>query len=588
MLILSRPVWLIYIMRSVVITESHHKEVMSIWPFGQVLVTISSVLMISLLSVISISQLHAKALSSRLGAVSCAKGDCQDVLIHRLKQIDRNCLEALQRNQQDGEASTEVKICIAALDVALAPAGQEKTAFATLMNALRGSQKALFASKAAGDQHQVLTSRNNIGYTLVLLGYLQRSSSILKEAVNRLRRTLLSIDRHRDDALLAATKQNLTFALMTSAAITGNKRHLGEALNRYNLGPTSLDKVDQEPGDAVSPLAEDESEPEYEPDSGFELSLYGSIEVSAVAASNGTLEDDERDQGYSLDVDPEVTLDARHWDDRGFDYGAEVSIDVADISASTSVLHFSGGFGELRFGQDSGAEDDIYIGGGDYQAGSGGIDGNGANLVDVGLTGSNDAVKASYYTPRKRGFQLGVSFTPDTAANSTGLSESNDLDDGSDDVGRFEDHVGLGVNWIGSVLDAEILASAVGSFGQAVAGDNLSSYSLGSGITLGRLGVGAGYTAETSFNDRDLLNFGATYAFDPWFQDVGASHLGAGIALLFPERAASSTVFAISGDMGLAEGLILFGDTSYNIRDEGSRDGSGSTLSSVLGMELVF
>lgn len=491
--------------------------------------------------------------------------------------------------------------------------GEQQTDFADLLDDVLGFQQDLMAMRATGDRQETLAAQNSLGHALTRLGDLQSDDTILNEAIEVLRKTLLSFDEQDDPVFYAITQQNLAYALValgaaanSSAFAEESEGHYRQALSHFDaagkselaaatrrrLEPyfsleqsppplTQQDDADQVSSD-LGPEPAPANGPPY---SGFEVSLFGSVEVSAVTGRNEALEGSGTGYGYALDVDPEVEIAANYQMDSGFYYGADVSLDVEELSGSSSVLHFSGGFGEIRFGQDSGAEDDIFIGGGDSQAGSGGIDGNAANLVDVGLTGSGSAVKASYYTPRRRGVQVGVSFTPDTTAGGSGPVALEDLED---NTGRFRDHVGLGANWVASVMGADVIASAVGSFGQAVAGDNLSSYAIGGNAALGRLSVSAGYAAETSFNDRDLLNVGITYGFDPWIEGLGESHFGAGVAFLFPENAPDSTVFALSGDLEMAAGLRLFGDLAYNHREGPSPDGLGSSLSSVLAIELSY
>ncbi len=491
--------------------------------------------------------------------------------------------------------------------------GEQQADFADLLDDVLVFQQDLVAMRASGDRQETLAAQNSLGHALTRLGDLQSDGTILNEAIEVLREALWSFDEHEDPVFYAVTQQNLAYALVALGGVANSSDFLEESEGHYHqalslfheAGKSELAAAtrrrfepyfspEQSPPPRIQPDDADEVFSDPDPDDdpgngppypGFEVSLFGSIEVSAVTGRNEALEGSGTGHGYSLDVDPEVEIAANYQMDSGFFYGADVSFDVEELSGSSSVLHFSGGFGELRFGQDSGAEDDIFIGGGDSQAGSGGIDGNAANLVDVGLTGSGSAIKASYYTPRRRGVQVGVSFTPDTDADRSGRVAVEDLED---NTGRFRDHVGLGANWVASVMGADVIASVVGSFGQAVAGDNLSSYAVGGNAVLGRLSVSAGYAAETSFNDRDLLNFGVIYGFDPWIEGLGESRLGAGIAFLFPENAPDSTVFALSGDLEMAAGLRLLGDLAYNHREGPSPDGLGSSLSSVLAIELSY
>lgn len=65
-------------------------------------------------------------------------------------------------------------------------------------------------------------------------------------------------------------------------------------------------------------------------------------------------------------------------------------------------MSFSGSFGRFELGRRAGAQDLMYVGGEDAQAGTGGIDGDSPN-----------AAKATLHAARLAGLQLGASFTPD-------------------------------------------------------------------------------------------------------------------------------------------------------------------------------
>ena len=65
----------------------------------------------------------------------------------------------------------------------------------------------------------------------------------------------------------------------------------------------------------------------------------------------------------------------------------------------------------------------MFVGGEDAQAGTGGIDGDTTNL-DHPVPDTGDDAKATYFTPRIAGFQLGASFTPDYEDNGPAKTSS--------------------------------------------------------------------------------------------------------------------------------------------------------------------
>jgi len=70
---------------------------------------------------------------------------------------------------------------------------------------------------------------------------------------------------------------------------------------------------------------------------------------------------------------------------------------------------------------------------------------------------TSDATKATYFTPRFSGFQLGASLTPDTGitAGTGGLVDT-------DNDGDFENVVSLGANYVGKFDEVGIGLSVTG------------------------------------------------------------------------------------------------------------------------------
>ena len=538
-----------------------------------------------------------------------------------LDYIDEACLEKLTEQQKGSVSSLESQFCFGAPDPSRDVGEGQGAGFAVLMDAVRGLQRALVTASATENPTRVAILKNNLGDALVLLGHLQSDETILREGIMLLREVLRSIDGQRNPLLFALTQRHLASALVTLSATTKEADHVSEAVERYRIAlnifdglgegelaastrrmmaPNQSQRLPSVPardltGDKTAdagPIGPDlgagtmkrPPPPASEIDPAVELRLYGSLSFTAVTGRADLVGDGGSGYDYEFSTDPEVNLAVSYDNGMGFDYGAEILLDVEDLDDTTSVVHFSGGFGEVRFGQDSGAEDDMYIGGGDYQAGTGGIDGDAANLVGVSLTGSDDALKGSYYTPRFQGVQFGLSFTPDTVD----VTDQASLGDDVDDEDRFQDHVGLGANWVANIKQADILAAVVGSFGEATEGDDLSSYSVGGGVSLGAYQFGAGYTDETNFNKRELLNFGVIRRFDPWLDGLGGSHLGAGVALLLPEDEGNSTVLALSGDLELAAGLRLLGDIAYRHQNGSASSNDPADVSGVLAIEMSY
>lgn len=94
-------------------------------------------------------------------------------------------------------------------------------------------------------------------------------------------------------------------------------------------------------------------------------------------------------------------------------------------SVRESYLSFKSNVGTVLLGDTTGVDDRMNFGGRDTQVGTGGIDGNFTRFilvpegvitsVELGYFGdTGDATKATYFTPRFEGFQLGASYTPNS------------------------------------------------------------------------------------------------------------------------------------------------------------------------------
>ena len=171
-------------------------------------------------------------------------------------------------------------------------------------------------------------------------------------------------------------------------------------------------------------------------------------------------------RGYAFGTNSELHINVSGKTDAGMKWKARVEFETdANVAGSDSDtkftesaidelwIRFSGSWGQIRLGNEDGAEDLMHISGegAAKKAGAGGVDGHWDDYVgwrevnsrfahEPTLTeDSSDATKITYFTPRVGGLQVGVSFTPDTGAAGQALS----TDDGDD----LENSWGLGVNF---------------------------------------------------------------------------------------------------------------------------------------------
>ena len=340
-------------------------------------------------------------------------------------------------------------------------------------------------------------------------------------------------------------------------------------------------------------------------DGGFEVILGGYTEFGLTAATDDTLDNSRKNQNYSFYMDNEVHVRAEGITDGGIRYGSKIEIEVGGggdagsdgdgISIDEAGLFFSGNFGRVELGRDDGAEDLIFVGAEDAQAGTGGLDGDTANLGQIQFPDMGDDVKATYFTPRIAGFQLGASFTPDGDDNENG--RGNTTLAGGD--GR-KNAIGGGVNWVGVLGPVDLTLSAVGNWAdvkdsddtQAAQGfrDDAKAWAVG-----GLLGFG-GLEFGVSFNDfkgpletqeGQLLSAGLAYGFGP-------ANVSVGVEQDWNDNIDNATIFAVSGDVGLLPGVTLKGDVMYNtddpnqnVNDDGTTD-TDDTIAGVLTVQLDY
>jgi predicted porin len=338
---------------------------------------------------------------------------------------------------------------------------------------------------------------------------------------------------------------------------------------------------------------------------GIEVVLSGFTEFGVVAGNKNTITAGGHDRSYSFFMDNEVHVEANGATERGILYGSKVFLEVGTggldgTSPSVEVdevgLFFSGSFGRVELGREDGAEDTMYVGGEDAQAGTGGIDGDLANINFVQFTTSDDSAKATYFTPRVAGFQLGASFTPDYEDNG-----GENQFQGNDAEG--ENGIAGGVNWVGVLGPVDLTLAAVGIFadcesncdaaGDAGAGfhDDQKSWAVGGLLGFGGFTFGAGYNRQDDFapgtHDNDIVNVGLKYGF-------GAANVSVGYTFndYDEDGLDDSNLFVVSGDLGILPGVTLLADAGYNTEDLEARDDGDveqdDTISGVLSIQLDY
>lgn len=318
-------------------------------------------------------------------------------------------------------------------------------------------------------------------------------------------------------------------------------------------------------------------------DAGIEVTLGGYTEFGTKIANRDTLRDSDNTKKYLFYMDNEVFINADGVTEGGINYGSHLELEVGSGDGNTDNafvdevgLYFSGNFGRFELGKEDGAEDVMAVGGQDAQAGTGGIDGDTANLDQPEMIDTDDDTKITYFTPRVAGFQLGASFVPDTG---DGFSTDQD--------GQFHEVVGLGGNWVGALGPLDLTISGVGILGQGQTSDtdDLRSWAAGALAGFGGLTFGGQFGMNHDFAEGTFGNAGIKYGF-------GAANASVGWNFVDPDGGDTNNVFVVSADVGLMPGVVLKGDVSYATEDPGAHaddpDDTDDTISGVVSIQLDY
>jgi hypothetical protein len=320
---------------------------------------------------------------------------------------------------------------------------------------------------------------------------------------------------------------------------------------------------------------------------GIEVVLGGYTEWGAKYANRDTLENAENTAQYTFFMDNEVFVNANGATENGILYGSKIELEAAsgdgntfDATIDEVALFFSGNFGRLELGKEDGAEDVMMVNGNDAQAGTGGLDGDTANLLPFAneIPDTGDDNKATYFTPRIAGFQLGASFVPNTGDGFT--------NDGPTTVGEFENVVSGGINWVGALGPLDLTVAGTGIMGKGLEDtDDLKSWEAGGLLGFGGFALGLGVGHNHDEFEGDFASAGLEYRF----ANAGVS---VGYGMVNPDGGDQANLFAISGDIGLMPGVTLKADATYNSDDvnaeAGDPDNPDDTWSGVATIQLDY
>lgn len=287
-------------------------------------------------------------------------------------------------------------------------------------------------------------------------------------------------------------------------------------------------------------------------------------------------------ENFDFQTDSEVHVNYRTTDEEsGIRYGATVEFETdtnQTINTDEVWMFFSGGFGEVRLGDEDGATDNSKVGGFTVAAGTGGIDGEGnVGSSAIAIANSGDNTKVRYYTPTIAGFSAGVSYTP------------NDGSGGSDraaDIDR-QDFVEGALVYTGSFGGLDIKGSLIGGFASGENGnDDFQGY--GGGLQVGLFGFdvagGIFYDEGVDGNDDDertIANAGVAAELGPATVSLTYGYVDDD---RFDDEESN---IVLSASLGLLPGVSLDGDVSFFEDFQGGDAGNdGVTATGRLGVSF--
>ena len=298
--------------------------------------------------------------------------------------------------------------------------------------------------------------------------------------------------------------------------------------------------------------------------------------------------------------DTKVALVARNIDivaegtlDNGLVAGAALKLQIGDdennalntgddATFSEAYAYLEGGFGRMELGATDGAAFKMHYSSPWFVPGNGVDSPNIYNIQNLAGSISSrtstysllaeDDNKISYFTPRLAGFQLGASFTPDTAndpvANGFGVTRTNS---------STEDVFEIAANYAGELGGVSVGADVFYVTGEAALVGADDPEEVGAGLSLGFAGftLGGAYTSVENVvagtqstvtvasrgNETDTWTVGLAYGTGPW--TVGVAYLESEAENNLGADIGSNSFLQVGGGYSLGAGVDLGLDVQF-------------------------
>lgn len=313
---------------------------------------------------------------------------------------------------------------------------------------------------------------------------------------------------------------------------------------------------------------------------------YNAVYYNVDAATNQL----DNARSTSIQNDNEIIFKGKTKTNSGIEFGFEVQLEGEGAGQSDHIdenyVYVKGDFGKIELGAENNAAFKMQVSAPKF-LGWKTYDNNFKTWGEVSsfdkplLDGvDSDALKINYYTPKVNGFQLGLSYTPDTSDHNgdTGLYAEDTSVEGEKPKGTASAY---SVSYSGTLGGMKVKASyGINEFDEDPGEDTREDTALGLSVSSGNWTIGgASTTFEKNNVDTDILHYGVQYKLSK------ATAIGFAIHDQEIDNGNDTEIVVIGGSTKLASGVKL--TYSYEAVEE-TAPGASSDDSDFIGLGLLL
>lgn len=310
---------------------------------------------------------------------------------------------------------------------------------------------------------------------------------------------------------------------------------------------------------------------------------------------------DSRDYVFGVD-DSEFIVKAKNTADNGLTYGVNLEFELGDnVTMDEGYLWFSGDdWGTIQLGGNDGVISDIPYSGDFSLTAAFGYDGglgavwnfqNGITAPDVAAD-TGDVAKINYYSPRFSGFQVGITYLPDSGQAQVG---SDSLSSPVGGEGDDEDVVQVGINFVDTINGVDIGIGGAYSTSSNDTSTNEDTEGVHVGFNIGFSGFtfGASYgdnfdsgcaKATAGCDGGQFYEVAGGYSTGPWAVSVGWFHGERDLTTTTDEE---TDIVSIGAKYSLAPGAVIITEVNF-VSEDGSANADNDGETYMIGTQISF